>query len=102
MKFFEMWRGLGVYFVSVIKLIISPFIALVLLVAVRFFLGNYITESVILAILVATSVSTAASAPLMAKKYQANAEYAATLTLANTIICVITLPLMYLVYCVVF
>ena len=45
--------------------------------------------------LVATAVSTATSAPAMAKKYGADSEHAACLTLGNTLLCVLTLPLAY-------
>jgi hypothetical protein len=38
----------------------------------------------------------------MAKKYDADSEYTATLTLANTLLCIVILPLMYMLLDVIF
>ena len=95
LHFLKMWMNVGVYLVSFIKLILSPLIAVGVLVLMKYIFRLEMDFSVVLAMLVATAVSTAASAPSMAKKYDADAEYTATLTLANTLLCIVTLPLAY-------
>ncbi len=93
----KMWQSPGVYLTSCIKLLLSPILTIGVLVLIRYVFKVQADSSLSLAMLVATAVSTAASAPAMAKKYDADSEYTATLTLANTLLCVITLPLMYMV-----
>ena len=95
LKILKMWMNLRVYAVSFVKLILSPLIAIGVMAFVKYVLRVETDFSIVSAMLVATAVSTAASAPSMAKKYGADSEYTATLTLANTLLCVITLPLMY-------
>ena len=102
MNLIKMWANAGVYVTSAIKLVASPLIAIGALVLVKYVFKIETDFSLILAMLVATAVSTAASAPSMAKKYDADAEYTATLTLGNTLLCVITLPLMYMLLEVIF
>jgi len=93
----KMWQNPGVYLTSSIKLLLSPILTIGALLLIRFVFKVQADSSIALAMLAATSVSTAASAPAMAKKYDADSEYTATLTLANTLLCVLTLPLMYMV-----
>lgn len=50
------------------------------------------------AMFLATGVSTAASAPAMAGQYGADAEYTATLALGTTLLCIATLPLLSLLF----
>ena len=99
LRFFEMWKNAGVYLTSLIKLCISPLLALGVLLLCRACMGMELGEDLLFAMLIATAVSTAASAPAMAKKYGADAEYAATLTLTDTLLCVAVLPLLYLLFC---
>ncbi|MBE6583827.1 MAG: hypothetical protein E7649_02420 [Ruminococcaceae bacterium] len=98
----KMWKSAGIYVMSLIKLVAAPLITFGLLCLFKFVCGINISWDLSMAMLVATAVSTAASAPSMAKKYGADAEYAATLTLSGTLLCVITLPLMYLLFDLVF
>ena len=102
MNLLKMWANAGVYITSFVKLIVSPTIAITVLALMKYAFMIDISSSVACAMLVATAVSTAASAPSMAKKYGADSEYAATLTLANTLICVITLPLLYMLFGLIF
>lgn len=96
--FKKMWTNINGYTVSLIKLIISPLITCLLFAFLKFVLRLNIDEALIFAMMTATAVSTAASAPAMAKKYECDAEYAASLTLINTLLCVLTLPLMYTLF----
>ena len=85
-----------VYRVGLVKLLISP----LLTVGLLWLLGLAIPISPYLAaaMFLSTAVSTAASAPAMAKQYGRDAEYAASLTLGNTLLCVVSLPLLYLLF----
>ena len=98
----KMWKNWGIYFSSLLKLVVSPLIALGVLSLCRFVFGISICREMAMAMLVASSVSAAASGPSMAKKYGADSEYAATLTLSGTLLCVVTMPLMYLLFDLVF
>ena len=92
------WRQGGVYRVSLVRLILSPLLALGVLMGAGRVFSLPMSRSLVLAVLVATSVSTAASAPAMAKKYGADSVYAAALTVSNTLLCTLTLPLAYLAF----
>jgi predicted permease len=98
----KMWVNAGVYLTSFIKLILSPLVTVGFLALVKCVFRLEIGISISSAMLVATAVSTAASAPSMAKKYDADSEYTATLTLANTLLCIVTLPLLYTLLEVIF
>lgn len=80
-----------------VKLILSPLVVLCGLLILKAS-GVEIETDFAYAMLVSSAVSTAASAPSMAKKYGADSECAATLTLSGTLVCVVTLPIMYLIY----
>ena len=92
----KMWLDVRVYFTAFTKLILSPLLAIGILAVLQYVVGLEITPSVVFAMLTATAVSTAASAPAMAKKYGLDSAHAAVLTLTNTLLCVVTLPMMYL------
>lgn len=98
----KMWANAGVYLTSFIKLILSPLLTIGFLALLKLVFRVELGDSVASAMLVATAVSTAASAPSMAKKYDADSEYTATLTLANTLLCIVILPLMYMLLDVIF
>lgn len=98
----KMWMNARVYLASFIKLLLSPLAAIGILAIIKYVFGIEMDFSIVSAMLVATAVSTAASAPSMAKKYDADSEYTATLTLANSLLCVVTLPLMYMLLDIIF
>ena len=85
-----------VYSVAGIRLLLAPVLILGIMFLLRLILGTHISLELVSAMFLSTAVSTAASAPAMAKKYGKDAEQAAALTLGNTILCVLTLPLLYL------
>ena len=99
--FWKMWTQSGAYIVSFIKLILSPLITLLVIVCLKKLFHVQLDEALIFAMMTATAVSTAASAPTMAKKYGGEAEYTAMLTLVNTLLCVLTLPLMYMLFSII-
>lgn len=98
----KMWKSTGVLWVSLLKLIVAPLPGFAIISLLKFVFRVEMCEGIAFAMLIACAVSTAASAPAMAKKYGADSEYAATLTLANTVLCVITLPLLYMLFDLVF
>ena len=67
-----------------------------LAMAVLRFPGLSVSQSLRTAVFLATAVSTALSAPSMAAKYGQDAKYAATVTMGTTFLCVITMPLLYM------
>jgi len=93
----EIFGSVGVYAVSAIKLMLSPLMAMGLLLLVRA-IGVPISAELATALMISTGVSTAASAPAMAKRYGADSKYAAMLTLGATMLCMISLPLVSLLF----
>jgi len=91
----QLVRHAEIYTVSLLKLILSPLIVIGCLTLLKHTLMPLVPASIPEAMLVAAAVSTAASAPSMAEKYGVDAEYTAALTLSNTLLCAVTLPLMY-------
>lgn len=96
--FFRLWKYKEAYLVSIIKLLLSPLCAFLILLFFKFCTPLIVDGSLAFAIMLATATSTAASAPAMAKKYALDAEYTATLTLVNTLLFTVTLPLVYLLF----
>lgn len=82
----------------VVKLVVLPLAALVVLLLLDLIPYVAIGEELAMAMLIATGVSTAASAPALAKKYNADAFGAAIFTVGGTLLCVVTLPLIWLVF----
>lgn len=83
------------YLTAALKLVASPLVT----VAVLFLLnlcGLSLSTPLMAGIYISTAVSSAASSSAMAKKYGVDGEYAAVLTLGTTILCAVTLPLLYL------
>lgn len=91
-----------VYSVAFFKLLVMPLLAMGVLVLVDLIPDVNVSGELAVAMLLATGVSTAASAPAMARKYGQDDGYAAALTLGNTMLCLITLPLIYLLFEAVF
>ncbi len=102
LNIFKMFTKLKVYLNALIKLVISPLITLSLLLLLKFIIKLDIDSSIAFAGLVATAVGSVASAPSLSQKYGADSESTAMLTLGNTLLCVITIPLMYMLYCNIF
>ena len=92
------WREGGLWLSALLKLVISPLVTTGLLLLLVPVCGLPLGEDALLALLLATAVSTAASAPSMAEDYGRDPHYAAALTLGNMLLCVVSLPLMYLLF----
>ena len=83
------------YVVAAIKLVASPMLSVALVILLRL-CGVPVSESLLAALFISAAVSSAASSSAMAKKYGVDSEYAAILTLGTTLLCCITLPLLYM------
>ena len=84
-----------VYLCSVFKLVLLPMVTILILFCLKLF-GVVLSAPLMSAAVIATALSTAASASAMAKKYSLDSEYASSLTLSNTLLCALTFPLLYL------
>lgn len=94
LKVSEILKCYTLYPAAFIKLILSPVSALLLLLIFK----RFTDSTLAMAILLSTSVSTAATAPSMAKQYGADCKKASVLTLGTTLFSLVTIPLVYLVY----
>ena len=86
----------ALYPVALLKLVAAPMLICTLLLILRL-IGVPLPQTLIVAIFLATAVSTAASAPAMSQKYGVDGGFAAILTLGCTVMCALTLPLLYLI-----
>ena len=84
------------YAACFVKLVLSPLVAMGVMLLLKTFLP--VTDTLTDAMFLATAVSTALSAPTMAAKCGGDAEYAAVLTIGTTLLCAISMPLMYRMY----
>ena len=91
-----------VYAVAAIRLVVSPVLTLVILKCVSLLPGAMVSRELAAAMLLATAVSTAASSSAMARSHKIEGSLAASATLVNTLLCVVTLPLLYLLFELVF
>lgn len=87
-----------VYLTAFLKLIVSPLVALGLLLLLNLLPGVSVCSEVAVGMCIATAVSTAASAPALSGQYGLDGEYAASLTLGNTLLCALTLPAVYCLF----
>ena len=99
-KFSSIFKSKGLYYVSSIKLILFPTIAVALTYLFTIIVP---TDSVnlILAMFVAFSMPVAGLATAFADRYYGDTENAVIYTLGTTIISIITIPLLYMLLCVI-
>jgi len=97
LKVGKMVKDKDLYVASALKLLVMPMLTLGVLLLLRL-CGLSISLELSTGLFVATAVSTAASAPAMASGYGLDGEHAAALTLGSTILCVLTFPLVYMVF----
>ncbi len=95
-KLREMVTTRELYSTSLVKLVISPLLALAALFLIELLPGVSLDSSLVVAMLIASGVSSAASAPALAETYGEKPQLAAILTLGTTLLCVVTLPLLSL------
>lgn len=92
------WRGSGLWLTALLKLVISPLVTVTVLLFLCCVCRLSVGEDAMIALLLSTAVSTAASAPSMAEEYGCDPHYAAALTVGNTLLCLISLPFIYLLF----
>lgn len=94
LRFQECFLNPKVYLVCVLKLIVSPLLAMAALWLLKR-LGLSVSDTLSAAVFLAVAVSTALSAPTLAAKFHLDAKYAAALTIGTTVLCVLTMPLLH-------
>ena len=97
-KFSKLFTGKKVYIVCAVKLIIFPVIAVALA-----FLGALLIPqqafNIIICIFIGFATPTASLASTFADQYGGDSDGAVIYSLATTLLCVITIPLLYLALC---
>lgn len=94
LRFQECFLNPKVYLVCVLKLIVSPLLAMATLWLLKR-LGLSVSDTLSAAVFLAVAVSTALSAPTLAAKFHLDAKYAAALTIGTTVLCALTMPLLH-------
>lgn len=92
------WRELGLWLTALLKLVISPLVTILVLLLLHRVCHLPIGADAMVALLLSTAVSTAASAPSMAEDHGCDPHYAAALTVGNTLLCLVSLPFIYLLF----
>ena len=87
----------GMASVSAVKLLLCPIFSFILLIILNA-MGISIPSELAYGVLISTAVPTAATAPALAGAKGRNASYTSALTVFNTILCVITIPLIWCIY----
>lgn len=93
-RFSALFRSLPVYGVAFVKLIVSPLVALGVMLLVR--LALPLDRFVVIALYVIFAMPTASSALNFAEMYEGDRETAASATLMNTILCILSIPILML------
>ena len=98
-KFKEMFASWGLYCVSCKKLILIPAIS----VALCFILHKLllVDANMVMATFIAFAMPTAGLAPVFADRYNGDVKNATIFTLGTTILSLLTIPLLYLIMCVI-
>ena len=95
LKVAEALGAVSFYKVLGMKLIVMPLVTIAVLFLIRVAFGP-MDQSLMMAMLLATGVSTAGSAPALAQRYGLDAEHTAALTIGTTVVSVLTVPVMSL------
>ncbi len=96
-KFKEMLGCWKTYYVSFKKLILVPVISVALVIALNKLFG--LDENMIMATFISFAMPTAALAPVFADRYGGDVKGATIYTLGNTVLSLVTIPLLYLLLC---
>ena len=96
------WKEKGLWLSALMKLAVAPLITMGILLFLCRVCHLPLGSEALLALLISTAVSTAASAPSMAEDYGRDPHYAAALTLSNTLLCLVSLPFVYLLFNLIF
>ena len=89
----KLFKSMKTYFLSFVRLIISPVLVVGVLLIIRLF--AYISDEVIIASFIAFAMPTAAMAPTIADKFKIDSEDSVLYTLGSTLFSVITIPVLY-------
>jgi predicted permease len=99
LSLFKSWKT---YYVSAIKLIIFPIIAIAILFALRgIFQGSVINSSMILGAFISFSTPTAGLASTFSDNFDGDTEGAVAYTLSSTLLSVVTIPVLYWILCMI-
>ena len=93
-KFTRLVTGAPVYGVALVKLVVSPLAALGVMLLVRLLIP--IETTVIVALFIIFAMPSASSALNFAEMYGGDCDTAAKATLTNTLLCVLTIPILSL------
>ncbi len=93
-KFTRLFTGAPVYGVALVKLVVSPLAALGVMLLVRLLIP--IETTVIVALFIIFAMPSASSALNFAEMYGGDCDTAAKATLTNTLLCVLTIPILSL------
>ena len=93
---FASWRT---YYAAALKLVLFPAVIVALLFALRAIPGSIVTNDMILGFFVAIACPTAGLASTFADRFDGDTEGAVAYTLGTTLLCVVTIPLLYLLIC---
>ncbi len=96
------WRDGGLWRTALVKLVMAPLVTMAVLLFLCRVCRLPLGRDVAVALFLSTAVSTAASAPSMVEEHGGDPHYAAALTVGNTLLCVVTLPPAYLLFCMLF
>ena len=98
-KLSALFTSLKTYYVSAIKLLLSPVVIVALLFACKTFAGNLINNDVILGFFVAFAMPTAGLASTFADTFGGDTDSAVTFTLGTTMLSILTIPVLYGILC---
>ena len=94
MRLIRLINDWKVYLVAIVKLVAAPLLSLGILVLVSLVVP--LDRFVILALFIIAAMPSASSALNFAEMYQGDVETAAAATLMNTILCILTIPILML------
>lgn len=95
-KLFSSWK---MYYVSFIKLIAMPAVCVAITIALKVLLG--LEEQLIMTIFVAFAMPTAALSTAIGDSVNGDVDNGTIYTLGNTVLSVVTIPLLYLLLCLI-
>lgn len=98
MSFKQIFAYKRIYIVAFIKMIVCPLIILILLKYSGMANLSSNGKTILLISLIATITPSASTVTQMAQIYDKNGEYASVINVVTTIVCIITMPIMVLLY----
>lgn len=94
-KLSSMFKSSRLYYVSFVRLIISPVAIVAILMALKLLLVDIQFENIILAMFVAFAMPTAGLSATFADEYNGDTDNAVIFTLGTTVLSVLTIPTLY-------